>query len=78
MKQDFKATKQAALDFWGEGLLWLVNTAILHPRGYALSIDLETGELGMCKLKERIYFEPGFDEDVIKKYEQAEKKRKLK
>jgi hypothetical protein len=33
---------------WAElrdtGLLWLINTAVLHPRGYALAIHLDQGE----------------------------------
>lgn len=33
-----KEQSQTLQKFWEEGLLWLVNTAILHPRGYALTI----------------------------------------
>lgn len=28
------------------GLLWLINKALLHPRGYALALHYEVGEDG--------------------------------
>lgn len=28
-------------EFRDEGLLWLVNTAVFHPRGYALSFEVD-------------------------------------
>jgi hypothetical protein len=33
------------VDLRGDGLLWLVNASILHPRGYALARDSITGAL---------------------------------
>lgn len=38
-------------EFREEGLLWLVNTAVFHPRGYALSLHFENDDpenLGAC------------------------------
>lgn len=49
------------------GLLWLINTTVFHPRGYALSIDLDpdTGQARGFQLlgdgKERW----GWAEDVM-------------
>lgn len=28
-----------------DGVLWALNTCVLHPRGFALQIDVETGKL---------------------------------
>jgi hypothetical protein len=28
-----------------EGLLWLINTAVFHPRGYALAIHFDDNEV---------------------------------
>jgi hypothetical protein len=39
-----RATEREALKKWrDDGLLWLVNTSVLHPRGYALAIHFEEG-----------------------------------
>lgn len=67
--------------FHDEGLVWLVNTAILHPRGYALAIhydDDDTLPLGLSVLgdgKEPWIFAPGEQEDVLARYEAAEADR---
>jgi hypothetical protein len=31
-------------DLRASGLLWLINRALLHPRGYALALHVEGGE----------------------------------
>lgn len=31
------------VDWFTDGLLWAVNTTLLHPRGYALAVDPDTG-----------------------------------
>lgn len=66
--------------FRDEGLLWLVNTAILHPRGYALGIEQdENGDAVRLILAgatdDYWYFEPGEFDEVIQHYEVAEKDR---
>ena len=33
-------------EFRNEGLLWLVNTSVFHPRGYALAFHFEADVLG--------------------------------
>lgn len=69
--------------FVDDGLLWLVNTTILHPRGYALAVhrDAETKEpLGISLLgdgSEPWYFQPGEFDEIINRYEEAEKRRNL-
>ncbi len=40
-------TEGVPVDLRGDGLLWLINTSILHPRGYAMAIGSETGELSL-------------------------------
>lgn len=32
-------------EFQESGLLWLLNTTVLHPRGYALALVQEEGEV---------------------------------
>lgn len=29
----------------GDGVLWMVNRTVFHPRGFALALDSETGDL---------------------------------
>lgn len=45
--QTVLARQAATQHLWDSGLLWLINAAILHPRGYAMtaSIDEETGRV---------------------------------
>ena len=35
------------VDLRSDGLLWLINVALLHPRGFALAVDSETGGLSL-------------------------------
>jgi hypothetical protein len=39
-----EASMNGMADFQRHGLLWLFNTSVLHPQGYAMAIDPETGE----------------------------------
>ena len=32
------------VDIVDDGILWLINTTVFHPRGFALSMDLDTGK----------------------------------
>lgn len=32
---------QTPVDIKGDGILWMVNAAVFHPRGLALSVDSE-------------------------------------
>jgi len=75
---------QELQEFRDAGLVWLVNTAILHPRGYALSVDVEDGKvvspnLKLIKFGEYMCFNPDTDilETTIKKYLDAELKKML-
>lgn len=33
------------VDLIDDGLLWLINASTFHPRGFALALDPETGQL---------------------------------
>lgn len=33
------------VDLRADGVLWAVNRALFHPRGFALAVDTESGEL---------------------------------
>jgi hypothetical protein len=35
------------IDIVNDGVLWLVNRTVFHPRGYALAFDPESGEFGI-------------------------------
>lgn len=35
------------VDLRGDGLLWLINAAVLHPRGFALAVNSESGALSL-------------------------------
>jgi hypothetical protein len=66
--------------FHQDGLLWLVNTALLHPRGWALTIHLDaSGEPTGLGVQgdgvEPWIFAPGENADVLQRYEQAEARR---
>jgi hypothetical protein len=39
--------KMIPVDIRGDGLLWLINTTVFHPRGFALAVDTETGALSL-------------------------------
>lgn len=36
-------SKSIPVDLRRDGLLWLINTTVFHPRGYALGYDVDTG-----------------------------------
>lgn len=67
--------------FHDDGLVWLVNTAVLHPRGLALAVHLdESGEaVGLSIVGEGdepwVFGEDQVDEDLISRYVQAEARR---
>lgn len=63
--------------FRDEGLLWLVNTSVLHPRGYALSIGVDddrqpTGLLGVIDFGEYSCFDIAEIGDTFERYVRAE------
>lgn len=63
--------------FRDEGLLWLVNTSVLHPRGYALSIGVDddrqpTGLLGVIDFGEYSCFDIAEIGDTFDRYVRAE------
>jgi len=35
------------VDLRADGLLWLINTVVFHPRGFALAVDSETGAFSL-------------------------------
>jgi hypothetical protein len=35
------------VDLRSDGILWMLNKTIFHPRGYALSINPDTGDLAL-------------------------------
>lgn len=35
------------VDLQADGLLWLINRAVFHPRGYALGYDTDTGQFSL-------------------------------
>lgn len=36
-----------AVNLREDGVLWAVNAAVFHPRGFALAIDTTTGDLSL-------------------------------
>lgn len=70
-------TAASVQEFVDEGLVWLVNTAILHPRGWALAFVQDgTGAhtLHLVKFGEYTTFKPGeaTARGAIARYEAAE------
>jgi hypothetical protein len=69
--------------FWEDGLIWLVNTAVLHPRGYALAIHVDTENpealpLGLSIVgdgSEPWVFETDKQGELLVRYETAEARR---
>ena len=39
--------KSVPVDLRVDGLLWLINTVVFHPRGFALAVDSETGAFSL-------------------------------
>jgi len=35
------------VDLRADGVLWLINRTVFHPRGFALAVDVETGDLSL-------------------------------
>jgi hypothetical protein len=35
------------VDLRTDGLLWLINTTVFHPRGFALAMDVKSGALSL-------------------------------
>lgn len=77
-------TANEALDkFMEDGLLWMVNTSVLHPRGFALGVirDKETKEPQELVLlgdgSEPWYFLPGEYDEIIQRYERGEEARSI-
>lgn len=33
------------IDLVDDGVLWLINSTVFHPRGFALAVDSESGKL---------------------------------
>lgn len=71
-----------ALDkFVEDGLLWLVNTALLHPRGYALGVQRNSATKEPVQLvllgdgSEPWFFQPGEFDEVFRRYELGEERR---
>lgn len=42
MREHDDAPRQE-VDMRADGLLWLINRCVFHPRGYALALDVEKG-----------------------------------
>lgn len=78
-----QAANEALEKFVDDGLLWMVNTSVLHPRGYALGVirDKETKEPFELVLlgdgSEPWYFLPGEYDEIIQRYERGEERRSL-
>ena len=72
--------KQKLADFHDSGLVWLVNAAVLHPRGWALTIHLDdqrnpTGLSIQGDGIEPWCFAPGEQGEILKNFETAEMNR---
>jgi hypothetical protein len=78
---DLDDDARARLKEWHQdGLLWLVNAAVLHPRGWALAIHIDDdGEpLGLSIQgdgQEPWCFEPGKNDDILHAFERREAER---
>lgn len=44
---DGETPPSVPVDVIDDGLLWLVNAAVFHPRGFALAFDPETREFSL-------------------------------
>ena len=61
------------VDLRADGLLWLINTVVFHPRGFALAVDSETGAFSlMGDGSERWAFAPGDDPGIDALWARAE------
>lgn len=80
---DAPGPNEALDQFMNDGLLWMVNTSVLHPRGYALGVirDKETKEPQEIVLlgdgSEPWYFLPGEYDEIIQRYERGEEARSI-
>lgn len=77
---DESAQREALRAFRDDGLLWLVNTAILHPRGFALGVQVDENDepVGLAVAQhtdDYWHFQPGEFDDVFSNYEHAEEAR---
>lgn len=72
--------------FHDDGLVWLVNTALLHPRGLALAIHYDDEDerpelplgLSVVGSDEPWCFKPGEQADILQRYEWAEAEREAR
>jgi hypothetical protein len=62
------------VDLSASGLLWLINTALLHPRGYALAVEQSapTMMLLLGDGREPVTFADSMHETVIEKFNAVE------
>lgn len=53
-----------------DGLLWLINRAVFHPRGFALAHDAESHEFSLLgDGSEAWRFDPDIEDDLFDKVE---------
>ncbi|HUX70774.1 MAG TPA: hypothetical protein VMV41_09715 [Cellulomonadaceae bacterium] len=78
--------REKIAQFQADGLVWLVNTAVLHPRGLALAVTFDTEDerpdlpvcLQIVGSDEPWIFAPGEQADVLERYERAEAEREAR
>ncbi len=64
-------TDSIPVDFFDDGLLWLINKSLLHPRGYALGVDVNTKEMTLLgNGSEPWRFELPNEDDLFQRVEQ--------
>lgn len=47
-ESDEQVPEPIPVDLLDDGLLWLINASVFHPRGFALAQNWETGALTMA------------------------------
>lgn len=45
MTPDEQSIESVPVELRADGLLWAINRTLLHPRGFALAVETETGAL---------------------------------
>lgn len=58
---DQDPTNKVNVDLIEDGLLWLINTTVFHPRGFALGYTPETGEFELWGNGDEPWEFGGFD-----------------
>lgn len=65
--------QQVPVDLRADGLLWLINRCVFHPRGYALGMDKDTGDFVLLGDGSEPFTFPGNGADEASALEQVKR-----